>query len=121
MLKCFLQHSAFNVFYFPVKKPRKKAKPYYYTDFTCLSHPHMVLVGRKCYFFSIDGLNWNDAYWACRQNKTKLAVISTKLQDNILRGFLNKNFVGKCVYLYNMHLNFKSNLRFHLHNISRIH
>ncbi|RZB40371.1 uncharacterized protein BDFB_007249, partial [Asbolus verrucosus] len=72
---------------------KKKYKPYNPATFICPSH--MILVGRKCYFFSLEEANWSDAYWACRDNKTKLATIMTKMEDNILRGFLNGNFTEK--------------------------
>ncbi|KYB27520.1 secretory phospholipase A2 receptor isoform X2 [Tribolium castaneum] len=77
---------------FLIRKPQKPTKPYHVTTFVCPSH--MILVGRKCYFFSMDKASWSNAYWACRDNKTKLAVITTKMQDNILRGFLKWNFTG---------------------------
>jgi hypothetical protein len=78
---------------FLVKRQPKKYKSYHPATFVC--PPHMILVGRKCYFFSIDKTSWSNAYWACRDNKTKLAVITTRIQDNILRGFLEASFSGR--------------------------
>ncbi|XP_063913697.1 secretory phospholipase A2 receptor-like isoform X2 [Zophobas morio] len=78
-----------------VKKPVKprKPNPYHVATFVCPTH--MILVGRKCYFFSPEKASWSNAYWSCRDNKTKLAVITTKMQDNILRGFLKGTFTEK--------------------------
>ncbi|CAH1368182.1 unnamed protein product [Tenebrio molitor] len=78
---------------FLVKRQPKKYKSYHPATFVC--PPHMILVGRKCYFFSIDKTSWSNAYWACRDNKTKLAVITTRIQDNILRGFLEASFAAE--------------------------
>ncbi|KAJ3656296.1 hypothetical protein Zmor_015383 [Zophobas morio] len=78
-----------------VKKPVKprKPNPYHVATFVCPTH--MILVGRKCYFFSPEKASWSNAYWSCRDNKTKLAVITTKMQDNILRGFLKGTFTAE--------------------------
>lgn len=57
----------------------------------------MILLGNKCYTFSDKALSWNEADWACRENKTRLAVIRTKHQDAKLKKFLNRGFVGKII------------------------
>lgn len=55
----------------------------------------MILLGNKCYTFSDKALTWSEANWACRENRTRLAVVSKRQQDVKLKRFLNREFVGK--------------------------
>ncbi|KAK9869649.1 hypothetical protein WA026_003396 [Henosepilachna vigintioctopunctata] len=55
----------------------------------------MFVVKNKCYYFSQDALNWNDAHWACQDKKMYLAVVLNRVQDKLLREFLAKELVEK--------------------------
>ncbi|KAL3282702.1 hypothetical protein HHI36_005875 [Cryptolaemus montrouzieri] len=62
-------------------------------EYMCPSN--MLIIKNRCYHFSHDKLNWNDAYWACRDNKTYLATIQNRFQDKMLKEFLNSGLAGK--------------------------
>lgn len=83
------------VFFFViVMKDKKEISRNHYELATLVCLPDMILIGKKCYFFSVDKLSWSDAYWVCRDKSTKFAVLTTRMQDKILRRFLNANFTG---------------------------
>ncbi|XP_044752325.1 uncharacterized protein LOC123312142 isoform X2 [Coccinella septempunctata] len=74
-----------------IQSPKPTAKNV--KEYVCPSN--MFVIKNRCYYFSHEKLNWNDAYWACRDNKTYLAVVLNKVQDKMLREFLNMGFVGQ--------------------------
>ncbi|XP_045471250.1 C-type lectin domain family 2 member G-like isoform X2 [Harmonia axyridis] len=74
-----------------IQTPKPTAKNV--KEYVCPSN--MFVIKNRCYHFSHQKLNWNDAYWACRDNKTYLAVILNKAQDKKLREFLDSGFVGR--------------------------
>nr|CAH7757448.1 unnamed protein product [Callosobruchus chinensis] len=61
---------------------------------TWVCPPYMVSLGNKCYSFSNKEATFEEAHFECRKNKTKLAIIRNKAQDDNLRRFLN-NFIEK--------------------------
>lgn len=61
--------------------------------------PDFILIGRKCYFFSLDRQTWQDAYWKCSNMNSTLALITKAEQDDQLRNFLNGHEIGKHRYL----------------------
>lgn len=73
----------------PPKKKKKRDKRIY------VCNGEMLLLGNKCYTFSKDAVTWNEANWACRENKTRLAVIQGKPQNDKLKKVLNGGFAGK--------------------------
>lgn len=70
-------------------RPTNSSKPF--KQYVCPSN--MFVVKRKCYFFSHTKLSWNEAYWACRENKTQLAIIQNREQDKLLREILKNELV----------------------------
>lgn len=59
----------------------------------------MILIGKKCYTFSDTALTWHEAYWACRDNHTRPVVIKRRSENENIKKFLNRGFVGKAIYI----------------------
>ncbi|CAH0547908.1 unnamed protein product [Brassicogethes aeneus] len=55
--------------------------------------PNMYLIGKKCYFFGDEQITWREAYYACQENNTNLAVIKNKKHDFKIREFLSDGFI----------------------------
>lgn len=60
--------------------------------------PNTFMIGKKCYYFSKEPSTWNDAFFACKENGDKLAILRNKKQEFKIREFLTDQFVGKQFY-----------------------
>lgn len=77
----------------PTKKPVKK----YY-----ICPPHFSRINHRCYYFSKNQTDWQDAYFTCKALHGNLAIIKTKFQNKLITRTLN-NSIGKCYYYYRRH------------------
>nr|XP_023023991.1 uncharacterized protein LOC111512095 [Leptinotarsa decemlineata] len=75
-----------------VKKPARATRRRNADGWIC--PPNMISLGNRCYFFSDNEATWEKAFFECRKNGSKLAIIRNRSQDHNLRRFLN-NFIER--------------------------
>lgn len=57
--------------------------------------PKFIRQGHRCYFFSKNSASWQEAYFACRDMRSNLAIIRNPYQDKLIKNFLNSKGLGK--------------------------
>ncbi|XP_019864740.1 uncharacterized protein LOC109594018 isoform X2 [Aethina tumida] len=55
------------------------------------------MIGKKCYYFSKEPGTWHDAFFACKENGAKLAILRNKKHEFKIREFLTDQFVERWI------------------------
>ncbi|KAK9869648.1 hypothetical protein WA026_003395 [Henosepilachna vigintioctopunctata] len=50
------------------------------------------LIGTKCYHFSNEATNWDEAYYDCLGKNSSLAILSNAKEEKYLRNFLKRHY-----------------------------